>query len=69
MLIFFDETKLHILGLFKVKSALNVDFMAKSPKKMHKIGHISVYSFYPIAVTKKVSHPLEVWQLITVFDF
>ena len=32
--------------------------MAKKTQKVHKIGHISVYNFYPIAVTKKVSHPI-----------
>ena len=27
------------------------------PQKVHKIGHISVVNFYPIAVIKKVLHP------------
>ena len=34
-----------------------MDFMAKKHQKVHKTGHISVFNFYPIAVTKKVSHP------------
>ena len=31
--------------------------MTKKPEKLQKIGHISVCNFYPIAVTKKASHP------------
>ena len=63
--IFFNETKfirlvisIYILFACFIKDiSLNVDFMAKKPQRVHKTGHISVFNFYPIAVTKKVSHP------------
>ena len=32
--------------------------MAKKPKKMHKIGHISVFNFYPIAMVDR-NHKFE----------
>ena len=42
--------------MFQLNIFLNVDFMAIKPQKGHEIGHISVCNFYPIVVTKKVSH-------------
>ena len=54
---FNSSVNLHILCLFQLNISLNMDFMAKKHQKVHKTGHISVFNFYPIAVTKKVSHP------------
>ena len=33
------------------------EFIAKKPQQFHKISHISVCAFCPVAVTKKSSHP------------
>ena len=61
---FFNETKFirsvlsnYMFSACEANFSLNVDFMAKNPKNMHKIGHVSVCNFYPIEVTKKVLHP------------
>ena len=56
-LFYLSTINLHILCMFQLNISLNVDFMATKPQKVHKIGHISVLNFYPIVVTKKVSHP------------
>ena len=39
--------------------------MTKKPEKLHKIGHISVCNFYPIAVTKKVAN----WDMANFVHF
>ena len=45
----FSTINSHTLCLFQVNISVNVDFMAKKPQKVQKIG--------PIAVPKKNSHP------------
>ena len=37
-------------------------------QKMHKIGHISVYNIYQIAVTNKVSNPKFVIFLLEILN-